>query len=179
MIAALARAAAVFGEPRHADEAASAARFALSALRGADGALRHRYRGGEAGCPGVLDDYAFLAWGCLELHAAGGEAKWLDEAAALVALLDERFGDGTGGLFFSAPDPLLPLRQAAVTDAAVPSGVAVAAEVLLRLGAATGEARHRQRARALLGAVGGSVAQAPLGCASLLSAGLLLEETGA
>jgi uncharacterized protein YyaL (SSP411 family) len=94
----------------------------------------------------------------------------------LVARLDERFGDGAGGLFFSAPDPLLPLRQVVVTDAAIPAGIAVAVELLQRLGEATGEARHRQRAHALLGAVGGSVAQAPLGCASLLSAALSLEE---
>ena len=175
-IAALARGAAVFAEPRYAGEAAAAARFVLATLRGADGSLRHRYRGGEAACPGVIDDYAFLAWGCLELHAATGEAGWLAEAAALLAALDERFGDGRGGWFFSPPDPLLPLRQAVVTDAAVPAGAAVAAEALLRLAAATGEARHRDRARALLGAVGGSVAQAPLGCASLVAAGLLLEE---
>jgi hypothetical protein len=179
MIAALARAGAVFAETRYADEAAGAARFALAALRGAEGSLRHRYRGGEAACPGVLDDYAFLAWGCLELHAATGEGRWLEEAAGLAAALEERFGDGTGGYFFSAADPLLPLRQVVATDAALPAGVAVAAEVLLRLGAATGEQRHRERARELLGALGGSVSQAPLGCASLLSAALLLEGSAA
>jgi hypothetical protein len=176
MVAALARAAAVFAEPRYAEEGRGAARFALATLRGADGALRHRYRGGEAACPGVLDDHVFLAWGCLELHAATGEVVWLDEALALVSTLDERFGDGGGAYFFSAADPLLPLRQVVVTDAATPAGVAVAAEVLLRLAAATGEGGPRDRARELLDALGGSVAQAPLGCASLLSASLLLEE---
>ncbi|HEY5999098.1 MAG TPA: thioredoxin domain-containing protein, partial [bacterium] len=171
-IAALARAAAVFGEARYADEAAGAARFALSRLRGADGSLRHRYRDGEAGCPGVIDDHAFLAWGCLELHAATGERSWLGEATGLVAVLDGAFADGAGSWFFAPADPLLPLRQVIVTDAAVPAGAAVAAEALLRLADVTGEAGHRDRVRELLGATGGTVAQAPLGCASLLSAAL-------
>jgi uncharacterized protein YyaL (SSP411 family) len=176
MVAALARASAVFGERRFAAEAAAAARFVLATLRDGAGALAHRYRDGEAACPGILDDYAFLAWGCLELHAATGDAAWLDETRRLVDALEARFSDGAGGLYFSAPDPLLPLRQVIATDAALPSGAAVAVEVLARLGAATGEARYRDRARELVRALGGAVGASPLGCAHLLSAALLLEE---
>jgi hypothetical protein len=175
MIAALARAAVVFGEPRYAAEAAAAARFALATLRGADGALRHRYRDGQAACPGVLDDYASLAWGCLELHAATAEAHWIAEARSLAEELVVRFGDGAGGLYFSAPDPLLPLRQRIAVDAALPAGAAVAAEVLVRLADAAGEARYREQARDLLAALGGMIERAPLGCAQLLAAAMLLD----
>jgi uncharacterized protein YyaL (SSP411 family) len=87
-----------------------------------------------------------------------------------------RFGDGAGGLYFSSVDPLLPLRQVIATDAALPAGVAVAAEVLVRLGVVTGEPQHRQRARELVRALGDHLSRAPLGCAHLLSAALLLEE---
>ena len=90
--------------------------------------------------------------------------------------MDELFGDGAGGLYFFAPDLLLPLRQAIATDAALPAGVAVAAEVLARLAGATGQARYRERARRLVCAVGGQLESAPLGCCQLLSAALLLEE---
>ena len=148
----------------------------LTKLRDAEGGLLHRYRDGEAACPAVVDDYADLAWGCLELHGATGDPRWLDEGRGLVEAMEARCGDGAGGLFFSAPDPLLPLRQMVVTDAALPAGVAVAAEVLVRLGDATGEPRYRERARELVGAVAGAVATAPLGCAQLLSASMLLEE---
>ncbi len=175
MIAALARAAAVFAEPRYAQEAAGAAEFVLAALRDPQGALVHRYREGEAACPGVLDDHAFLAWGALELHAATGAGRWLDEALRLVEGLVARFGDGAGGLFFSAQDPLLPLRQATAADAAVPAGAAVAAEVLVRLAAATGDPRQRERAQGIVQAFGGNVVRAPLGHAHLLSTALLLE----
>ena len=176
MIAALAKAAVVFGEPSYAREAAHAAGFVLTKLRDAEGNLLHRYRDGEAAFPAVLDDYADLAWGCLELHGATGERRWLEEATALVDVLESRFGDGAGGLFFSAPDPLLPLRQVIVTDAALPAGAAVAAEVLVRLGKATGLARYGERARELIRAVGGAIESAPLGCAQLLSAAMLLGE---
>jgi len=175
MIAALARAAAVFGEPKYAAEAAGAAGFVLARLRDAGGGLLHRYRDGEAACPAVLDDFANLAWGCLELHEATGDPRWRDEARGLLEALDVRFGDAAGGLFFSAPDPLLPLRQMIATDAALPAGAAVAAEALVRFGRATGEARYGERARGLISAFGGDIERAPLGCAHLLSVAMLLE----
>jgi uncharacterized protein YyaL (SSP411 family) len=175
MIAALAKAAVVLEEPAYASAAARAAAFVLTTLRDAAGNLLHRYRDGEAAFPAVLDDYAALAWGCLELHAATGERRWLDEATALAEALTARFDDGGGGLFFAAPDPLLPLRQVIATDAALPAGAAIAAEVLVRLGAATGEARYRERAVALIRALGGELERAPLGCCQLLSAAMLLE----
>jgi uncharacterized protein YyaL (SSP411 family) len=174
MIAALARAAVVLEEPSYAREAADAAGFVLARLRDAGGNLLHRYRDGEAAFPAVLDDYADLAWGCLELHAATGERRWLEEARTLVAVMDARFGDGSGGLFFSAPDPLLPLRQSIATDAALPAGAAVAAEVLARLGAATGDTRYAQRARELVRSLAGELERAPLGCCQLLSAAMAL-----
>jgi uncharacterized protein YyaL (SSP411 family) len=176
MVAALAKAAVVFGKPSYAREAARAAAFVLTTLRDAEGNLLHRYRDGEAAFPAVVDDYADLAWGCLELHGATGEQRWLDEATALIDALETRFGDGAGGLFFSAPDPLLPLRQVIATDAALPAGAAVAAEVLARLGVATGQPRYGERARELMRALGGELERAPLGCCTLLSASLLLGE---
>jgi hypothetical protein len=62
------------------------------------------------------------------------------------------------------------------TDAALPSGAAVAAEALVRFGRATGEERYAERARELIRAFGGDLERAPLGCAHLLSAAMLLEQ---
>src|SRR5450432_2484279 len=54
MIAAMAKAGRVLGEPRFVDGAARAARFALARLGGPGGTLRHRFSGGEAGLTGNL-----------------------------------------------------------------------------------------------------------------------------
>lgn len=180
MIAALARCASAFGEPRYAAEAAGAATFVLGRLRDASGGLLHRYRDGNAAFAADLDDHAFLAWGCLELHRATGEGRWLAEARALADALLERFRDPAGGgLFFAGGDPLLPLRQKIAADGAVPAGNAVAADLLVGLAQAGAGERYRDEARAILAGLSGDAERSPLGCAGLLAAALDLEETGA
>ncbi len=64
MIAALARAGQVLGRPAYTDAAEKAATFILGTLRddSPTGGLLLRYRGGQAGITGHLDDYAFLNW---------------------------------------------------------------------------------------------------------------------
>jgi uncharacterized protein YyaL (SSP411 family) len=176
MIAALARASALLGEPGWAREAAAAAGFVLGRLRDGAGGLLHRWRDGEAAFPATLDDHAFMARGCLELHAATGEARWLEEARGLADAMIARFRDPDGGgFFFAAADPLLPLRQKIAADGAVPSGNAVAVEVLARLARLTGQGRYREEAQAALAACGGDVEANPLGCAGLLAAAMTLE----
>ena len=76
MIAAMAKGAQVLDRPDWAEAAAEAARFVLARLRDERGRLLHRYREGEAAVPGMLDDYAFLIWGLLELYEATFEAGY-------------------------------------------------------------------------------------------------------
>ena len=59
MIAALAKGAQVFNQPRYRKAAQKAAHFILQELRDPEGRLLHRYREGEAGLKAHLDDYAF------------------------------------------------------------------------------------------------------------------------
>jgi len=175
-VAALARCASAFAAPRYAGEGGRALDFVLERLRGPGGGLLHRYREGEAACPGCLDDYACLAWGALELHGATGEPRRLEQAQSLAGEMLRRFsGSGGGALLFAEEDPLLPLRQVVSTDAAVPSGNAIAAGVLAGLGRATGEPRWRDAAVEILAALGGEAAESPLGSAHLLTAAMQLE----
>jgi hypothetical protein len=172
MIAALARAGRAFGEPRYSAAAARAADFALARLRGADGALVKRWRNGEAGLPAVLDDYAFLVWGLIEVYQAGFEPRHLEAAVALARRMIADFGDEASGAFFLAQagraDLLVRARE--FYDGAVPSGNAVAALDLLLLARLSGDMALEERGARALAAAVGSAGQAPSGHAQLLIA---------
>jgi uncharacterized protein YyaL (SSP411 family) len=162
LVAALARAAAAFDEPRYLAAARGAADFALAHLRDQDGRLFKRWRAGEAAFPGVLEDYAFLVWGLIELHQAGFEVRDLEQALALNAAMLEHFEDeGAGGFFTSADDAEeLLFRHKEVYDGALPSGNSVAAWNCLRLARLTGQSELEEAARRTLAAFG-SAARAP------------------
>ena len=42
--------------------------FILKYLRNDDGGLLKRYRNGNSGLTGILDDYAFTIWALIELY---------------------------------------------------------------------------------------------------------------
>ncbi len=148
MIAALARGARVLGRDEYAAAAAKAAGFIFEKMRGPDGRLLHRYRDGEAAIAANLDDYAFLAWGFLELYEATLEPAWLASALDLTRESIDRFWDaGQGGFFFAPADrDDLILRRKELYDGATPSGNSVAMGNLLRLSLLTGDAGLAERA---------------------------------
>jgi uncharacterized protein YyaL (SSP411 family) len=140
MIGALALGARILGEPAYRAAAERAASFVLATLRRGDGRgdgrLLKRYRAGEASIPGYLDDYAFLSWGLLDLYGATFDPKYLESARDLAREMVKLFWDAEGGgFFFTGSDgPQLLVRTQEIYDAATPSGNAIAALVLLRLG---------------------------------------------
>jgi len=146
MIAALAKAGLVLDESRYLEAAKRASTFINKNLKDKDGRLLTRWREGESAHSGKLDDYAFLAWGLLELYGATFDVKHLSEAQRLADLLLEFFFDYEhGGLYPYASDgEQLLTRSKEVFDGAMPSGNAVAALVFFRLAQLTGEARWRE-----------------------------------
>jgi uncharacterized protein YyaL (SSP411 family) len=162
MIAALARAAAAFDEPRYLAAARAAADFALERLRDGNGRLFKRWRDGEAAFMGVLEDYAFFAWGLIELYEAGFETRYLEAALALSREMLAHFEDEAAGGFFTSADDAeeLLFRHKEVYDGALPSGNSVAAWNLLRLARLTGQSALEEAARRTLAAFG-SAARAP------------------
>ena len=172
MIAALARAGRALGEPAYVDAAERAARFVRERLSRPHGRLLHRYADGEAAVPAFLDDYAFLAWGLIELYEAAFDASHLEAALALKDEILAHFEDrAAGGFFLSADDaePLLVRRKPAY-DGAVPSGNSVAMLVLVRLARLTGDAALEARAAAVGRAFGEEVRRAPMHYAQMLLA---------
>ncbi len=172
MIASLAMASRAFEEPRYARVAEQAAGFILDRMADQDGALLHRFRDGEAGVRGGLDDYAFVVWALLELYETTFDVKWLKAALDFDRKMNQDFWDDAGGGFFLASrktDDLL-IRQKTIYDGAVPSGNSIALWNMLRLGRITGDPAYEERASALMRAFAGNVESAPSGQTMLLCA---------
>ena len=162
MIAALARAAQVFDEASYVEAARSAADFLLRTMHTPEGRLWHRYREGEAGIPGMLDDYAFLTWGLLDLYETTFEEAYLETALALTEQMLAHFWDPRGA-FYMTPDDGEPMivRPRETLDNALPSGNAVALMNLVRLGHMTGRTAYEEHADAMIRFFSGPVKQQP------------------
>jgi hypothetical protein len=147
----LAEAGRVLREPRFVRAAIDAAEFVWTRLRGS-GRLLHGWAAGQAKQGAFLDDHAFLASGLIDLYEASGERRHLERARELVAALDARFHDATGGGYFFAADDeeRLIARSKSGADGSLPSGNAVAMHVLLRLHHLSGEDGYRERAEEIL-----------------------------
>ncbi len=172
MIAALAKAARAFDEPRYAEAAARAAQFILKHNIQEDGRLLHRYRDGEAALPAYAADYAFLIWGLLELYEATFVVSHLQRALALNGDLVQHFSDSASGGFFTTSDDAeqLLVRQKEIYDGAIPSANSVAMLNLLRLGRLTADPALEKVAARIGSVVSASVQQSPMAHTQLLVA---------
>jgi len=153
MIAALARADGVLGEPSYLEAAERAAEFILTRLRSGDGALLHRYREGEAAIPGYATDYAYLIWGLIELYESTFNSSYLRHAVVLMERFIEDFWDDSaaGGFFLTADkSENLLVRQRNDTDGALPSAGSVALLDLLKLDRMTQNNDYEDKALALI-----------------------------
>jgi hypothetical protein len=157
MIGALARAGFALDEPRYLSAARRAADFLSRALREPSARLRRAFRNGRRAGEAVLEDYAFLTEGSLDLFEATAEPRWLEMARATADAMIRDFADAEEGGFFATPadaEPL-PVRDKPSYDGAQPSGNSVATLALLRLEALTGETRYGEAAEGALRAFGG------------------------
>jgi uncharacterized protein len=171
MIAALAKAGRVLGEPRYVDAAARAAEHVRTHLMQADGTLDHSESGDTARYSGNLDDYVLLEDGLIELFEATFEPRWLARAGALRRKLEQRFRSPQGNYYFTdGKDPSLLFRQVRTIDRDVPAGNSVAALDLLRLGDLLFDPEASERARAILRATPRDVEARPLDYPMLLTA---------
>ncbi|HUE75019.1 MAG TPA: thioredoxin domain-containing protein, partial [Pirellulaceae bacterium] len=149
MIDALARAGVIFGEPQYLDAAANAGRFILEKMTRDDGRLLHTFRHGQARLDAYLDDYACLISALVTLYESTFDEGWIDHAVRLADIMLARFADTDhGGFFFTADDhEQLIARNKDLHDASVPSGNAMAATALIRLGKLTGKQEYLEAAQ--------------------------------
>ncbi len=140
MLGAMARAGAVLGDDTYRAAAEKNLGFLQARLWDAQTkSLFHRWRDGEHDQVQLLEGYAFLLSGVLELYEATLEPKHLDFAVALADSMLARFYDGEhGGFWQSAPGQRdLILRIKEDYDGAEPAGNSVAILALLKLGKIT------------------------------------------
>jgi hypothetical protein len=153
-IAAFAEAGRLFADPGYVAAGVRAAETIVGGLLAEDGRLMRSWKDGRAVGNGVLEDYANLADGLLALYEATFDERWFTIARALMDRVLDRFADPAAGFFDTADDhERLVTRPKDVQDNAVPSGNAMAATVLLRLAAWTGEGRYRDAAERAIRAV--------------------------
>ncbi len=139
MIAALAKAGAVFDNDRYTEAAIRAFRFIKSKLiKGQQ--LYHRYKDGETAVKAFADDYAFLIWAAIELYHTTFDADYLTDALALHdQFLGELWDETDGGFYLSTYDEDQPLgKQKQIYDGAIPSSNSAAFLNLIRLSRLTG-----------------------------------------
>jgi len=169
MLSALARAGRALRRPEYTEAARRAADFLLAHLSDGSGGLLRRFKDGEAGIPGYLEDYAFLTAGLIDLYEATFAERYLNEAMRLADETLSRFHDG-GSFYLTASGADLIHRPRALLDASVPSGAAVAVMNLLRLQPYRSDDRFRSVAEAVFRAHRHLMKRSPGGMAAMLQA---------
>jgi len=171
MISAFAKAAAILDAPEYAQAARRAANFLLSTLRREDGTLLRRFRQGDAGIAAMLDDYAFLVQGLIDLYESTFEFRYLDSSIAITQQQCRLLEDGAGGFFASDHEDASSLMRIKDDyDGAEPSGNSVALLNLLRLHRITGREDFESSARRLIAAFHGKLVAQPFGMPQMLAA---------
>ena len=178
MISAMAEAGRVLGIDRYIDGAKKAADFLLQMHRTADGALLRTSRQGRAHLDGVLEDYAYLAEGLIDLYEACGQERYLTVALQLAERIVDLFQDRDQGGFYTTAKTheTLIMRAREGADGATPSGNAVATSALTRLSFHYDRQDLREAAIAGIRAHGRQIARYPRAFAKSLAVVDLLAE---
>jgi uncharacterized protein YyaL (SSP411 family) len=143
---------------------------ALSSAWTAEGLAHVVAYDGDGSAPriaGMLDDYATLAHAALDAWEASGERRYLTTAQEIAEAMLKRFCDDQDGVtcrgFFDIDQDAeaigaLAAKRKPIQDSPTPSGNSLAAALLLRLHALTGDERYRRLAVGTLETFAGVVA---------------------
>lgn len=159
MIAALSKAYKVLEDERYLEYAKKAIDFIYNNLVDSKGRLFARYREKEAKYKAILDDYAFLTYGLIELYESSYEILYLKKAIDLTeAMIDLFFDEKNAGFFLYGKDSeKLIARPKELFDGAIPSGNSVAAYNLIRLARITGKSLFEEISKDVLDYIAGSI----------------------
>jgi uncharacterized protein YyaL (SSP411 family) len=173
MLGAMARAGTVLGEAAYRAAAEKNLSFLKAKLWDAKTkTLWHRWRDGERDNVQLLEGYAFLLAGVIDLYETTLGVEHLDFALALAESMTARFYDAeNGGFWQSAPGAKdLILRVKEDYDGAEPSGNSVAILALLKLGRITDRKEFIQAAEQSLRLFANRLQQVPQAVPYMLQA---------
>ena len=144
MISALAKAYQVLEDERYLRAAEGSADFILNNLLDGE-ELNRRWRDGEAAVDGVLEDYAFMVMGLIDLYESNFDVSRLEEALKLNQAMIDLFLDKDGSGFYSTKrgktDIIARVKDA--YNGATLSGNGVAALNLAKIGEFTSDNEMR------------------------------------
>jgi uncharacterized protein YyaL (SSP411 family) len=163
VIKALASAGVSLGRNDLVEAAGVAANLILEHGLSADGHLVRTLTAGKPAGFGMLEDYAFLADGLLNLHSAIGEHRYLEYANSLAATIQDRFTHTDGPGFFDtrSDHETLIIRPRELQDGAIPCGNSVAIDVFLTLATLTDDDVMHSVATELLSSIAPAMAEHP------------------
>ncbi len=175
MMKAFAEAGAVFQNSEWVEIAKKNAALLLNSIRDDNGRLLHTWKAtgdsqGEARILGYLDDHAYLVDALVSLYESTFDSEYLKHARQLADAMIERFWDRDWKVFYdtSMEHSKLIVRPRDVLDNAVPSGGAVAASALYKLGVLTDNQEFKDLASESVRAVVPFMEQAPTAVAAWL-----------
>jgi uncharacterized protein YyaL (SSP411 family) len=161
-IAALAKGYAVTGQQKYLRLASQSLAFLNRTMVQPNGRLMRRWYQDDLAIPALLDDYAALLWGLVELHQATLAPEYLTSACHWAGELTRLFLLPSGACSSVALDAeQLLVTSATASDGVIPPGNALAAASFLRLAAITGDERSVEIGTGILRAFAGSMTKQP------------------
>lgn len=139
--------------------------------------LAHCYRAESTTVPAVSSDYAAMINAALALYEATGDERYLDDARLWAQTLQNRYGDGADGYYFTADNAEdVPIRTRGDRDDAITGATAQIIEALHRLSLIAGDADLAEKANRAAEAALRRAAQQQYGQAGIANAAALVSD---
>ncbi|MDG6933493.1 MAG: thioredoxin domain-containing protein [Nitrososphaerota archaeon] len=186
MIASLSRTASILGESgsKYLDKARRCADLMIEKVFKHEtigevqkfSGLYHMYKDGQPSIDGLLEDYACLGWGLVELYLAGFDEKYLAASIELAKKAVSDFWDTKEGGFLRASKSELQYKLKDAQDGSIPPGNSVMALLLTLLSRITGNTDFEKKVEEIESTFSVQVKSYPSAYTFLLSSTVLLRK---
>ena len=124
----------------------------------------HSWKNNTAKQPAFLDDYAFLIQALIKLQEITGNTNYLEKARMVTEHVVDNFNDPITNFFFYTNTNQIDVivRKKEVYDGAQPSGNAVMADNLFRLGLYFDKSDWREKSVQLISSLGNAIVRYPI-----------------